>query len=88
MKFKFKLEKCAYIKPWERALSSLGFDNSLEVKRIIKLISKAFSASIVNLPAGEQVYGNKAHFRLSVIVYDPTFIHVSKILALQVNIVF
>ena len=61
MKFKFNLEKCAYIKPWERALSSLGFDNSLEVKGIIKFISKAFSASIVNLPAGEQVYGCKAH---------------------------
>ena len=70
------------------ALSSLGFDNSLRVKGIIKFISKAFSASIVNLPAGEQVYGCIAHFHLLVIVYDPTFIYVSKILALQVNIVF
>ena len=66
MKFKFNLEKCAYIKPLERELSSLGFDNSLEVKGLIKFISKVFSASIVNLPAGEQVYGCKAHFRLLV----------------------
>ena len=71
---------------WERALS-LGYDNSLEVKGIIKFKiksskiklskGKAFSPSIMNLPAGKQVYGCIAHFCLLVIVYDPTFIYVS-----------